>query len=102
MFFLLATALLIGLDLYISYKRMALYGVEVELNPVARQLSQEYGPKYGVIFLAWWNFTIIVAIILFNWTTLLHIFFGSKLALAALQLKSIQLYEQSNLSSYKR
>lgn len=89
--FLLATALLIGLDLYLSHRRMVNYGAMVELNPIARQLASDYGAKYGVLFLAWWNVSLLVVILLYRLDTFLHVLFGAKLGLAAMQLKSIQL-----------
>lgn len=93
--FLALAAILTGLDLYVSYSRMTRYGWRVELNPVALQLCQDFGPKKGpiaaIIFLALYNCGVLLLMDKFHTLTLLHLFVGAKLGLAAMQLKSLQL-----------
>lgn len=91
MLFAIACLPLIGLDLYLSYRRMQTYGPVVELNPVARDLAENQGMSAGIIFLGLYNLAVLSVIVGLHADTLLHIFFGAKLGLAAMQLKSLQI-----------
>jgi|SRR5581483_770656 len=90
MFFAIATAILTGIDLYLSSRRIEKYGPLVELNPVARQLAQSSGPWAGLAFLGMWNAAILIALVHYHADVLLHILFGAKLGLAAMQAKSLE------------
>lgn len=96
MLFALATAALVGLDMWISYRRMQQYGALVELNPISRQLALDYGPKAGVAVLGTLNAGILFSLLHFHLPTLLHIFFGAKLGLATMQLKSLLIERKLN------
>jgi len=87
--FLLGCVALIVLDLYLSAVRLRTYGPRVELNPVARQLASDFGPTVGIVFLGIFNAGLLGLVA--HSPTLLHVFFGLKLGLALMQLKSLQL-----------
>lgn len=90
MLFVLGSALLVGLDLYLSNRRMRNYGIAVELNPVAKQLARDQGVTAAVVFLALWNIALLIGLDYYS-QTLLHVFFGAKLGLGAMQLKSLEM-----------
>jgi len=91
MLFVFGTCLLVGLDLYLSYHRLREFGPLVELNPVAREIAKDGGPKGAITFLGIFNLAILASLLYFQLDTWLHVFFGAKLGLAAMQLKSLQL-----------
>ena len=90
MLFVIGSALLIGLDIYLSHRRMKDYGAVVELNPVAKQLAKDQGITAAVVFLALWNLALLIMLDHYS-QTLLHVFFGAKLGLGAMQLKSLEM-----------
>lgn len=65
----------------------------VELNPIARELAQDQGTTAGIVFLVLWNTALLIGLVYYQCQTCLHILFGAKLGLAAMQLKSLQLAE---------
>jgi hypothetical protein len=87
--FFLAIALLVGFDLYISHTRIKEYGPAVELNPAIRWIAANIDLRSAIGFLGGFN----LALLLWasEYPTFLHILFGAKLSLAALQLKSLSL-----------
>jgi hypothetical protein len=90
--------LLIGLDLYLSGKRMRKYGINVELNPLVRYVARTEGITAAVAILLVSN---VMLLGMFQPSpTLLSMFTGAKLALAALQIRSLQI-EHSNASQPK-
>lgn len=70
---------------------MLKYGPIVELNLLAKELAAEQGITAALVFLAMWNACILTALIHYHSDTWIHIFFGAKLGLAVLQLKSLQM-----------
>lgn len=88
MLFILGTALLSLLDLYVTNKRIKLYGYLVELNPLARQLAKDNGAQAAIAFLLLWNTALIA--VASQYPTALHVLFGAKLALGAFQLRSLE------------
>ena len=89
--FAAAAGVLVGLDAYLSHRRMKKYGAIAELNPVARQLAQDFGPRAGVASILAWNTALLGVILANHWDVVLHLLVGAKLGLAAMQLKSLQL-----------
>lgn len=81
-------ALLIGVDMYVSFKRLTRYGPLVELNPLARLIAKEHGTHASVAFLMLWNLGLLSLVSPFP--TLVHMLFGAKLGLAAMQVKSLE------------
>lgn len=89
MWFALATAFLTGIDLYVTQKRIKEFGFQVELNPACKWLASHVGLRSALVFLGLFN----VALLLWclDHPICLHVLFGSKLSLAALQIKSLSL-----------
>lgn len=83
------TALLIGLDLKISYSRMKTFGPEIELNPIVRWMAQNLSLTQATLGLLIINLGLLLFLSVHP--TLLAIVFGAKLALAMLQIKSLEL-----------
>ena len=83
------TAVLIGLDSKISYSRMRIYGPEIELNPLVRYLAKNLSLTKAILGLCLMNLGLLLVVSRFP--TLLAILFGAKLALAMLQIKSLEL-----------
>lgn len=88
MIFAALIALLTGFDLYVSRKRMKTYGPQAEFNPLARYIAREVGINQSLLFLAIYNLLLITLWIRYD--VVMHIWFGAKLSLAALQLKGLQ------------
>jgi|SRR6267142_3128967 len=83
------TAILIGLDLKISFSRMKLFGPMIELNPIVRWIARQFSPTKAILGLCLMNLGLLLVVSRFP--TLLAILFGAKLALAMLQIKSLEL-----------
>lgn len=83
--------LLVGLDLYLSHRRMKTYGALVELNPIAREIASDKGINLSIAFLAIYNLALLVTLCYYKADTLLAILFGAKLGLCSMQLKSLQI-----------
>lgn len=90
-YLVLVAALLTGLDLYLSYSRMRRYSPVVELNPVVRQVATDFGVTAGVCALGAQNVAILVGLVAWHAQTLLTLYVGARIGLAAMQLKSLQL-----------
>lgn len=86
-----AAALLSAADAYISYRRIARFGFRVELNPIIAQLAEDYGPRAAAGGLAIYNAVLLVGVVVWGNRDVLDILVGAKLALAALQRKSLNL-----------
>jgi hypothetical protein len=91
LFFTVASIAMVVLDLYVTHARIKQYGPVVELNPLARELARDQGIAAALIYLAFYNAGILIALNHYKAETLLHVFFGAKLGLALFQLKSMQL-----------
>lgn len=74
--------------MYVSYKRLTRYGPMVELNPLARLIAKEHGTHASVAFLLLWNIGLLSLVS--GSPTLVHILFGAKLGLGAMQVKSLE------------
>lgn len=86
-----AAALLSAADAYISYRRISKYGFRVELNPLISQLAEDYGAKVAGGALGLYNAGLLLGIVVWGNRDALDILVGAKLALAALQRKSLNL-----------
>lgn len=84
------SALCAGVDAFITKKRVDKYGVLVEVNPLVRQIMEDYGKESGIILNSAINAAIISLLCIYQQHTLLAIFTGAKLGLLAMQLKSLQ------------
>lgn len=87
--FVLGIISLTILDIWVTKQRIEKYGPGIELNPIVRDLARKDGITPALVFLAWWNVGILIPLVHYEAETLLHIFFGLKLGLALLQVKSI-------------
>ena len=85
---ILLAAALIGLDAYLTYRRMKKFGFRVELNPVTRTVTEENGLLAGMAFHFAYNIGLLWASVHYGFLQLLV---GLKLGLAAMQLKSFEL-----------
>lgn len=92
MIFVLAAAcsLFAGLDGYLTFERMKKYGPIVELNPMIRQIAEDFGLKVAVGTLMVFNLGLIVGAILLKSEALMGLLTGAKLMVCAMQLKSLQ------------
>lgn len=86
-----AALVLVGIDAYLSYRRMKKYGTIVEYNSLARVIAEDKGPKVAVAFLVAWNLAAIGICVKYNLSNLLSMLVGAKLTLALVQVKSMQL-----------
>lgn len=73
--------------MYVTHKRIKAFGPQVELNPLIRHVASEDGPSAATAMLLMSNLLLLGLIS--QSSTLLHIFFGAKLSLAALQIRSL-------------
>jgi len=89
--FLAAAAVLTGIDVYLSHKRMKTYGSSVELDFVARRLGRDCNTQVAMAWLGLKNLAMLLLIDKFHWDTWLHVLVGAKAGLCMLQLKSLQL-----------
>lgn len=85
------SAVLIGADLKLSYGRWKRLGKQVELNPMVLWVLSNQGLSGGLAALLMYN--LVVLALVSSYPTPLAIFFGLKLGLFSLQLKSLQ-YER--------
>lgn len=82
--------LAVGMDAYVTHRRMKKYGPLVELNPLIRQVSEDAGIIAGVGAGIVVNLGITSLIYLFHATLLMAILLGAKLSLVACQLNSLR------------
>lgn len=82
--------LLAGLDGYLTFERMKKYGPIVELNPMIRQLAEDFGLKTSVGVLMGFNLAIVVGFTYLGSEAIAGLVTGFKLAVCAMQLKSLQ------------
>lgn len=85
---ILCISLLTGLDCRISWTRWKKLGPNCELNPLVRHMIHEGGEHLGLATLLMSNLAILAMICRF--TIPLAILLGAKIALAALQIKSLE------------
>lgn len=80
---------LIGIDSKISFARWKRLGMSIELNPVVRAAGAANRPIFALWTHLASNLVILAATLPFP--VLTHILLGAKLALGAMQLRSLQL-----------
>jgi hypothetical protein len=68
---------------------MRIFGPEIELNPLVRWLAKNLNLTQAILGLGIWNLGLLLAIS--TSPRLVAIFFGLKLGLATLQIKSLEL-----------
>lgn len=92
MFHLLAAGVLaaVGLDAYVTHRRIEKYGPMVEINPLIRLVAEDAGTKAAIVSLVVLNVGLLSGIYLIGSTTLMAIFFGLKMGLVTCQLNSLR------------
>lgn len=98
MLFALGSAILAGLDCFLTYKRMQLLGPGADLNPLVSKIARELSILQAALFLGLMNALIIAGLVILDADKTLAMFFGLKLGLFIVQVKGYILI-QSHIKS---